>query len=78
MYLRAVDFHGVSFTKVGLVCSVIFLQLRCNYFQLNETCGFNPTKTAEKICFKVLVCKWCDNIFSMSYINQFSVGMFCT
>jgi hypothetical protein len=41
MYLRTVEFVGVSFTIV-LGVSVMFLQLGCNYFQWNDICGFCP------------------------------------
>jgi len=41
MYLRPEEFVGVSFTTV-LGVSVMFLQLGCNYFQWNDTCGFCP------------------------------------
>jgi hypothetical protein len=39
MYLRTVEFDGVLFTT-ALGVSVMFLQLGCNYFQWNDTCGF--------------------------------------
>jgi len=41
MYLRTVEFDGVSFTTV-LGVSVMFLQLGCNYFQWKDTCGLCP------------------------------------
>jgi hypothetical protein len=47
MYLRTVEFDGVSFTTV-LGVSVMFLPLGCNYFQWKDTCGFWPLNTFLK------------------------------
>jgi hypothetical protein len=41
MYLRTVEFDGVSFATV-LGVSAMFLQLGCIYLQWKDTCGFCP------------------------------------
>lgn len=60
MYLRTVEFDGVSFTIV-LDISVMFLQLGCNYFQWNDTCGFCPLDMFLKCGENLFSRCWCMN-----------------